>query len=75
MSLDAERSIETGRTWQDLPPEPPEGDPLPSVLPAPPEPPPQQAKASYWPWALGILVFLVDTREFETIEKERRDRS
>jgi len=59
MSLDAERSIETGRTWQDLPPEPPEGDPLSPVSPATPEPPPQQAKASYWPWALGILVFLI----------------
>jgi putative serine protease PepD len=47
MTVDTERGIDTGRSWRDLPPVPPEGDPLPAVprpardLPAPPAEPSQ----------------------------------
>ncbi len=59
MSLEIERAIETGRTWRDLPPEPPEGDPLDPHLPILAGPTPEATKATAWPWALGFGVFLL----------------
>ena len=39
MTVDTDRPIETGRSWQDLPPAPPVGDPLDPAHPAAPAPP------------------------------------
>ena len=59
MTLDTESYIETGRSWRDLPEEPPFGDPLdpvamPDVAPVVAAPAPASPK---WPWVLGAGVF------------------
>ena len=59
MTLDTESYIESGRSWRDLPEEPPFGDPLDPVAP-PTEPPlaePVVAGSSKWPWLLGAAAF------------------
>jgi S1-C subfamily serine protease len=65
VTLDTDQVIETGRTWKDLPPEPPMGDPLSPVM-APPAPPPVEAAAeSRWTWRhlaavlLALIVILL----------------
>jgi hypothetical protein len=61
VTLDTEHVIETGRTWRDLPPEPPLGDPLPPAF-APPAPPPvEEAAASHWTWKhlAAVLLLLI----------------
>lgn len=59
MTLDTESHIESGRSWRDLPEEPPFGDPLdPAMSPAEPvvaELAP--AGSAKWPWLLGAAVF------------------
>jgi Trypsin-like peptidase domain len=61
VTLDTEQIIETGRTWRDLPPEPPVGDPLPPVV----EPPAQVSVAvdspSRWSWRhlAAVLLLLI----------------
>ena len=61
MTLDTEPRLEPGRTWRDLPAEPPQGDPLlPAVAePVGPDlpPPVEVAAAPRWPWLLGAGVF------------------
>lgn len=59
MTLDTESYIETGRSWRDLPEEPPFGDPLdpvamPDVAQVVAAPAPASPK---WPWVLGAGVF------------------
>lgn len=58
MSIDTDRGIETGRTWRDLPPEPPEGEGLSPhrtaaarIESAPPR--------RLWPWLAGAVAFVV----------------
>lgn len=64
MTLDMKRPMEAGRTWRDLPPEPPLGEPLDPVPPAPLPVTPAVAavatrRAPRWPWAVGALVFVL----------------
>jgi len=58
MSLDTERAIDTGRTWQDLPAEPPYGEGLDPAVPPPADAAPP-SRRSAWPWAVGAIAFLV----------------
>jgi putative serine protease PepD len=60
MTLDTEPHLEPGRTWRDLPAEPPQGDPLLPVVTEPggPDLPPAEVVAApRWPWFLGAGVF------------------
>ena len=60
MTIDTDRSIETGRSWQDLPPEPPLGDPLEPALIPPAEPPiAEAAAATAAPWRRVAAVLLL----------------
>ena len=60
MTIDTDRSIETGRTWQDLPPEPPLGDPLDPALVPPAAPPAAvEASAAPAPWRRFAAVLLI----------------
>lgn len=59
MTLDTDQVIETGRTWKDLPPEPPVGDPLSPVVAVPSESPPAAAAVpSRWNWRYLAAVLL-----------------
>jgi S1-C subfamily serine protease len=60
VTLDTDQVIETGRTWKDLPPEPPMGDPLPpAAVAVPAEPPPAAAAVpSRWNWRYLAAVLL-----------------
>jgi len=63
LTIDTDKTIVTGRTWRDLPPEPPVGDPL-DAAPLPVEVPtlvePEPAAAWSWRrWAAGLLVLIV----------------
>jgi putative serine protease PepD len=59
MTVDTDTPIETGRTWQDLPPEPPVGDPLDPAIP-PVEPPAVvEETAAPFPWRTAAVVLLV----------------
>ncbi len=77
MTLDTEQGIETGRTWRDLPPEPPLGDPLaPVIVTPPPALAVEEAAPSRWSWKhlaaallaliLLLLLFLLLPRGEET---------
>jgi S1-C subfamily serine protease len=58
VTLDTEQVIETGRTWKDLPPEPPMGDPL-APAATPPAPPPVAAEVpSRWNWRYLAAILL-----------------
>lgn len=59
MTLDTESHIENGRSWRDLPEEPPFGDPLdPAAMPpASVAAAPAAVGSSKWPWLLGAAVF------------------
>jgi S1-C subfamily serine protease len=57
VTLDTDKTIETGRSWRDLPPEPPFGEPL---TPAIVEAPPLEAEASSgWSWRRWAAVLLL----------------
>jgi S1-C subfamily serine protease len=65
VTLDTEPGIETGRTWKDLPLEPPLGDPLPAAA-TPPTPSPVEPEVpSRWTWRhlaavlLALIVILL----------------
>jgi hypothetical protein len=59
VTLDTDQVIETGRTWKDLPPEPPVGDPLSPVVAVPAESPPAAAAVpSRWNWRYLAAVLL-----------------
>jgi S1-C subfamily serine protease len=60
MTIDTESRLEVGRTWRDLPSEPPVGDPLlPDTveIDGPTLPPPEVDSSMRWPWFLGAGVF------------------
>ena len=59
MTLDTESHIENGRSWRDLPEEPPFGDPLdPAAMPpASLAAAPAAVGSPKWPWLLGAAVF------------------
>ena len=61
MTVDTDRPIETGRTWQDLPREPPVGDPLDPALIPPIEPPitGEDAVAAPWRRVAAVLLLLI----------------
>ncbi len=62
MTVDTDRPIETGRTWQDLPPEPPLGDPLEPALVPPTEPPiagEEAAATAPWRRVAAVLLLLI----------------
>jgi hypothetical protein len=50
--------LRTGRTWRDLPPEPPLAAPTPPVVPEAASPVPAAAPRR-WPWAVGALGILL----------------
>ncbi len=60
MTLDTQPAIPTGRTWRDLPPEPPFGEPSPPAPRGPAVPPPETPSRTerfrWWPWAVLAAV-------------------
>lgn len=60
MSIDTDRGIETGRTWRDLPPEPPEGEGLsPYRTVAERIEGASTPQRRLWPWLAGAVAFVV----------------
>lgn len=60
MTIDTDKTIETGRTWRDLPPEPPVGDPFDPALISAETPTLVEAEsASGWSWRRWAAVLLL----------------
>lgn len=58
MIIETDNTIETGRTWRDLPPEPPVGDPLDPVAATIEQPPIEPEPSSGWSWRRWAAVLL-----------------
>ena len=60
MTIDTDQTIETGRSWKDLPPEPPFGDPLEASVITAPLPPVEDPEApSRWSWRTAAAILLL----------------